>query len=183
MINEYFQTGLDAIKHVDLSKVEKCVECIESARLNGQQVFTFGNGGSASLASHFVNDLVKGANNPDREPFRAMCLNDNIPIVTAYANDYSYNDIYVKQLESLLFPGDLVIPISTSGNSPNVVCAAKFAKAQGAYVFSWTGMDGGFLTKVSHDWILVKSYETSNIEDVHTMIMHSIIESLKAKLK
>lgn len=123
--------------------IVRLVNEIVSTTLRGGKVIVFGNGGSAATASHFVCDLTKGATIPGRAKVKALCLTDNIPMVTAWANDESYESIFVQQLEVYCEPDDLVIALSGSGNSPNVLKGVKAARDKGAICFALRGFDRG----------------------------------------
>src|SRR5262249_39170857 len=137
------------LESIDLEKVHEAIVLFEDARKNNRHVFVCGNGGSASTASHFVCDMVKGAsfNRPVR--FRIMALTDSLPTITAYSNDVAYDCIFVEQLRNFAQAGDLVMGISGSGNSPNVLRAIEYANSIGCRTIGLTGRDGGKLAPMS----------------------------------
>src|SRR3954468_22278240 len=136
---------LKAIETIELEKVSQAIEMLRQARDEDRRIFVCGNGGSASTASHFACDMVKGAsyNRPTR--FRIMALTDQLPTLTAYANDVSYDAVFVEQLKNFAEPGDVFMGISGSGNSPNVLRAIEYANWIGCRTIALTGRDGGKL--------------------------------------
>src|SRR5260370_8713507 len=136
---------VQALDSVDLSKVHMAIDWMKQARADGQTIFTCGNGGSASTASHFVCDMVKGAsfNRPTR--FRIMALTDSLPTITAYSNDVGYECVFVEQLKNFAEPGDVLMAISGSGNSPNVLRAVEYANSIGCRTLALSGPAGGIL--------------------------------------
>lgn len=146
----------------------------------GATILTCGNGGSAATASHFAGDVTKATRHPLRKPVRAICLNDNMTATTAWANDTSYSRALAEQLQSLGRPGDIFLPISGSGNSPNVIQAAAYAKQQQMLILALTGSGGGELAQMADVAVIVPSDEMPAIEDVHMAICHVLVNELKA---
>ena len=136
---------LKAIESIDLSKVSQAIEWFKESRDAGRHIFVCGNGGSASTASHFACDIVKGCSFNRSSRFRIMALTDQLPTITAYANDVGYDVIFVEQLKNFAQPDDLFMAISGSGNSPNVVRAMDYANSIGCRTIALTGRDGGQL--------------------------------------
>src|SRR6266480_5186517 len=136
---------IDAIQSIDLNKVNQAIEWFKEARDAGRHIFVCGNGGSAATASHFACDIVKGCSFNRASRFRIMALTDQLPTITAYANDVSYDAVFVEQLKNFAQSGDLFMGISGSGNSPNVVRAMEYANSIGCRTISLTGRDGGQL--------------------------------------
>ena len=171
---QYKSQLFETIEKIDLAKVEQAIAILRSARDAGRQVFTCGNGGSASTASHFVCDMVKGAsfNRPTR--FRIMALTDQLPAITAYANDVSYDVVFVEQLKNFANPGDVLIGISGSGNSPNVLRAVEYANSIGCQTIALTGRDGGKLGPMAQLNIQVAEPHMGRIEDAHMIVCHMI---------
>lgn len=167
---ELFKT-LDAL---DLVKVNEAIDWLRKARDEGRRIFVCGNGGSASTASHFACDMVKGAsfNRPSR--FKIMALTDQLPTITAYANDVSYDAVFVEQLKNFAQPGDLVMGISGSGNSPNVLKAMEYANSIGCKTIGLTGRDGGKLGPMSQLNIQAPVPHMGRIEDAHMIVCHMI---------
>jgi len=165
---------MKALDSIDLSKVDQAIQLFEEARKEGRNIFVFGNGGSASTASHFVCDMVKGAsfNKPTR--FRINALTDNLATITAYSNDVAYDCIFAEQLKNFARPNDLVMGISGSGNSPNVLRAFEYANSIGCKTIALTGRDGGQLGAMSQLQIHVANPHMGRIEDGHMIICHMI---------
>ena len=154
-------------------------EILLAARRRGVQVFTLGNGGSAANASHIACDLSKSAIREDLPRFRVISLVDNVPLATAWANDTGYENIFAAQLENLLQPEDVVIALSGSGRSPNVIRAVRLARQRGATVIGLTGYDGGLLKGLSDPCIVVPSYCMEQVEDTHLIIGHMLSTHLR----
>jgi D-sedoheptulose 7-phosphate isomerase len=159
------------------------VDEIVARIIEGKQVIVFGNGGSAATASHFVCDLAKGTITPGCPRVRALCLADNTPLITAWANDKSYDSIFAEQLKVYLDPDDLVVAISGSGNSPNVLRAVEVAKEGGATCYGLCGFDGGQLAQLAHYAIVIPAEHIQQVEDIHLLILHSISLLVKERLE
>ena len=142
---QYKAALLEAIDRIDISQVEQAIEWFGEARDGSKHIFVCGNGGSASTASHFTCDIVKGASYNRDTRFRIVALVDSLATLTAYSNDVGYEHIFVEQLKNFAQPGDLVMCISGSGNSPNVVRAMEYANSIGCTTIALTGRDGGLL--------------------------------------
>jgi D-sedoheptulose 7-phosphate isomerase len=155
-----------------VDEIHQAEEILLDARRRGAQVFTLGNGGSAANASHIACDLSKSCIREDLPRFRVISLVDNVPLATAWANDTSYENVFAAQLENLLQPGDVVIAISGSGRSPNVLNAARLALEMGAIVVGLTGFDGGLLKDIADPCIIVPSHCMEQVEDTHLIIGH-----------
>lgn len=171
---EYKTHLLEAIESIDLEKVNQAIEWFREARAAGRRIFVCGNGGSASTASHFACDMVKGAsfNRPTR--FRIMALTDSLPTLTAYSNDVSYDAVFVEQLRNFAEPGDLFMGISGSGNSPNVLRAIEYANSAGCRTLALTGRNGGKLGPLAQLNIQVPVPHMGRIEDAHMIVCHMI---------
>jgi D-sedoheptulose 7-phosphate isomerase len=165
---------LKAIEAIDLQRVQQAIEWFKEARAGGRQILVCGNGGSAATASHFVTDMVKGAsyNRPAR--FRILALTDSLPILSAYANDLGFDCVFVEQLKNFARPGDLVMGISGSGNSPNVLRAMEYANSIGCRTLALTGRDGGKIGSVAQLNIQVPVGHMGRIEDAHMIVCHMI---------
>ena len=173
-LKAYKQDLLEAIDKIDLDKVEQAIEWMKQARAAGGAIFTCGNGGSASTASHFVCDMLKGASYERPQRFRIQALTDSLPTLTAYANDVSYDVVFEEQLKNLARPGDVVLAISGSGNSPNVLRALEYANSAGCRTISLTGRDGGKLARLAQLDIRVPVPHMGRIEDAHMIVCHMI---------
>lgn len=151
--------------------------------MQGKQVIVFGNGGSAANASHFVCDLSGSAAGEAGLKIKALCLTDNTTLLTAWANDESYEAIFAQQLKVYCNPGDLVIAISCSGNSLNVLRGIEVAKQGGASCFALCGFDGGRLAKLADHAIVISARHIKQIEDIHLVTLHIVSLLVKEKLK
>jgi D-sedoheptulose 7-phosphate isomerase len=163
-----------ALEALDLEKVSQTIEILAAARNQGRRIFVCGNGGSASTASHFATDLVKGASFGRPTRFRVMALTDSLPTITAYSNDVSYECVFVEQMKNFAEPGDILIAISSSGNSPNVLRAVEYGNSLGCRTIALTGRDGGKLGPLAQLNIQVSHPHTGRIEDLHVIVLHMI---------
>src|ERR1700674_2895143 len=170
----YKNTLHQALDTIDLGNVCQAIEILAGARANGRTIFVCGNGGSAATASHFVSDMAKGASFQRASRFRIMALTDSLPTITAYSNDVSYECIFAEQLKNFAQPGDLVMCISGSGNSPNVLRAMEYANSIGCRTIALTGRDGGKLGPMAQLNIQVPVPHMGRIEDAHLVICHMI---------
>lgn len=179
----YLETVAQAARRVDLKAVERLIDRLEVAYREGRAVYVIGNGGSAANASHFAEDLSMGAM-PDLEGkrFRVLSLVDNVPFVTALANDKGYDRIFELQLRQFAQKGDVLIAISGSGNSPNILRAVEYARSQGLYVVGMTGFDGGRLRGLAHLSVHVPHPNMCQTEAVHAILLHLISELLRERL-
>ena len=168
----YVEKLVGTLRALDLSKIDQAIAWLREARNNGNTVFTCGNGGSASTASHFVCDIVKGASYQREKRFRIMALTDNLAAITAYSNDVGYECVFVEQLKNFAKPGDVVIAISGSGNSPNVLRAVEYANEAGCKTIGMTGRDGGKLGPLVQLNILAADAHMGRIEDAHLIACH-----------
>lgn len=180
---EYLAGLTQVIERIPLEGFERVVNTIFDAYEQEHSIFIMGNGGSASTASHFACDVNKGACFGLEKRFKVICLSDNIPIILAYANDKSYDDIFVEQLTNLLSAGDVVIGISGSGNSKNVIKAIQYANDRSATLVAFTGFDGGQLAKIAKLSILIPTNDMQKVEDVHLILTHMIMQILYKKLR
>jgi len=180
---DYMNRVMKAIDNLPMDKLVAITNALLKARENDSTVFVCGNGGSASTASHMVCDLGKGANVDGLKRFKVICLNDNIPMITAWSNDADYEQAYVQQLENFLREGDLVIGISGSGNSANVLNAIQFANDHGATTIGMTGFQGGKLVSMAQIYLVVPSNNMERIEDIHLVIEHMVKLFIKLHLE
>jgi len=162
-------------KRIDVNEIGRFIKTLLDARERAATVFFIGNGGSAATASHFANDLAIGTQSYEK-PFRAISLTDNHAIITAVANDFGYQDVFVRQLRMLGKPGDVVVGISASGNSPNVVSAFEYARSAGIKSFAITAFDGGRMREMADEGIHVPTApkEYGPAVDAHMMIDHLV---------
>lgn len=157
-----------------LEMIGELIEQLLVARNNGRTVFVFGNGGSAATATHMVSDLSKTALRPDWPRMRAHALNDNISLLTAWANDVDFSRVFAEQLRTLAHPGDIAIAISGSGNSPNVVAGVEAARELGLFTVGFLGFSGGRLRDMVDLPIVVPIHEYGPVEDIHLVLNHLI---------
>jgi D-sedoheptulose 7-phosphate isomerase len=183
VIQDYLTDLQTTLSNLPLNDIERAVEVLIDARLNDRQVFTLGNGGSAATASHFACDLGKGTVVPGYPRFRVMALTDNMPLFSALANDYGYEHVFVEQLANLVRPGDVVIGISGSGNSANVLNAIQLAREVGATTIGMTGFDGGKLKGMVDICILSPSHCMEKVEDTHLVLEHLISTAVRERAK
>jgi len=162
--------------------IKEVIMMLHDARINNRQVFIMGNGGSASTASHFVCDLAKNTRKEGFPHFRVIGLTDNMALMSAYGNDEGYENVFVQQLASFVQPKDVVIAISTSGNSPNVLEATKLANDRNARTIGFTGFDGGQLGNMVDINLHVPSDNIEQVEDIHLMYEHLICTVLRQLL-
>ena len=166
---------MDAIAHV----AELLLDCY---RTSGT-VFPVGNGGSAATASHFACDLSKGTHQAGFARFRVVALTDNVPLITAWGNDKNYDCVFAEQLEALAQPNDVVLLISASGNSPNILLAAEAARSKGARTVAFTGRTGGRVRELVDLTIPIAADAMEPVEDGHLALCHSICVSLRSRLR
>lgn len=159
--------------------IVKIVNMLIKSRNNGNRIYTMGNGGSASTSSHFVSDLLKTSITERNKRFMAISLVDNMPVILAWANDVSYEDIFVEQLKNFISKDDVVLGFSGSGKSKNVVKAMKYAKENGAFCIGITGISGGEFPKICDICFIAPSDDMLTIESIHTMLCHCIVTAIR----
>jgi len=171
----YLNYVKEVIDNIDVREVSEFITALVEAREKGRTIYFLGNGGSAATASHFANDLAIGTNDYVK-PIKAVALTDNIPIITAIGNDYGYEDIFEKQLKVYANSGDLVVAISASGNSPNLVKAFSYANDNGLRTVSISAFDGGKIKEMAEISIYIKTElkEYGPAEDAHMILDHLI---------
>lgn len=182
-IRTYIEELQGTLGELPVDAIRDVISVLHYARLTDRQVFLMGNGGSASTASHFACDLSKGTLVPGRPRFRAIALTDNMSIFSAYANDVGYDCVFAQQLASLVQPGDVVIGISGSGNSQNVLNAIELASQARATTIGLTGFDGGKLGKMVDINVQVPSNCMGQVEDVHLVLDHLICTCLRQAIQ
>ena len=174
---------IQELKKNQMPVIEKIFHVLIKARQDRKKIFLMGNGGSASTATHFVSDLLKTSIIKGKCRFKAFSLTDNIPVILAWANDTSYENIFKNQLENFIEKDDVVIGISGSGNSPNVLNAIKFANEMKAHTIVLTGMDGGKISKISKISLIVPSKDMLTIETMHLLICHLLTTMIRQQGK
>ena len=180
-LEKNIQENKEYLSHINLESVEKIALKIDETRKNNRTVYVAGNGGSSSTASHFVNDLIKATINKNKNLIKAISLSDNVPLLTAVSNDINYSDIFRFPLESLSSEGDMLIVISASGNSKNLINAVDYCNQNNIYTVGLLGFDGGTLNKKVNLSNLIQTepnkYEL--VENMHMVICHLISSYLK----
>lgn len=171
---KYKAALLEAIEQIDIGRVEQAIEWFRQVRDADKNIFVCGNGGSSSTAAHFTCDMVKGASYNRDSRFRIMALADSVATLTAYSNDVSYDCVFVEQLKNFAHAGDLVMCISGSGNSPNVLRAMEYANSIGCKTIALTGRDGGKLAPMAQLSVRVPVPHMGRIEDAHMIVCHMI---------
>ena len=179
----YFENLSGLLKGVDPQAVARFIEVILGARERGATIFFMGNGGSATTASHFANDLLIGTRSPSA-PFRVISLTDNTAIMTALANDFGFEEIFVRQLKALGRAGDVLVGISASGNSANLIRAFEHAASAGIKTFAITAFDGGKMKKMADDGIHMPTPvgDYGPAEDAHLILDHLVVSYLARKI-
>lgn len=174
IINDYIDKSIICLESIkkEIKQIEEISQILIKSRKENNHIFLLGNGGSASNASHYFCDLSKTSNMVDENRFKVISLVDNIPIISAYGNDVSYDSIFVEQLKNLFQTNDVLIAISGSGNSKNVLDAVEYAKNNNGIVIGLTGFDGGILKSKCDVCLVVPSDSMYRIEDMHLMINH-----------
>ena len=172
-LEDYINAGMEARSKINPGQIRSIARRIVDSIENGGKLVTFGNGGSAADAQHFVAELT-GHFSFERRPLAALCLNTNVSSITAIANDYSYGEIFSRQVEALVKSGDIVMGITTSGNSPNVIEAMNSARKLGAYTIAMTGKSGGKIKSLSNEVVNVESDDTPIIQEMHIAVIHMI---------
>ena len=169
----YFSYLKEIFDKINLSEIRLFVESLLAARERGATIFYIGNGGSAATASHFANDIAFGTQEYD-QPFRVMSLTDNVPVLTALGNDNGYEEIFIRQLKVYGQPGDLLIAISASGNSPNLISSIQYCKEAGIKTGALTAFDGGVIKKISDSGVHIPTdnKEYGPAEDLHMILDH-----------
>lgn len=178
-LKDYTDRACVTLKNSPFENLDRAAEMLLGARQEEKWIFSAGNGGSAATASHFANDFVKGLSVEGKKRFKCMALCDGIPILTALANDYDYSLCYREQLKNYGSPGDVFVVYSGSGNSPNVVKAAEFAREIGMKVVSFTGRDGGRLHTLSDVGCIAPTDCMEEIEDMHMLWEHALVTGIR----
>jgi D-sedoheptulose 7-phosphate isomerase len=173
-IADYIQAQKAALDSIPATQVAGLIERLRQALLEDRHLFVFGNGGSAANASHFVTDLGKGSSDKVGRRFRCLSLNDNVSWLTALGNDYAYEDVFVRQLENYARPKDLVLAMSVSGQSPNVVKAVAWANENGLETIALVGGKRGALAKLARHAIVIDSTHYGRVEDAQMGICHML---------
>jgi D-sedoheptulose 7-phosphate isomerase len=181
-INAYFDCLSNTIARLPFDSVDVVADILVRAYVDSRMIYLFGNGGSAALASHFACDLGKGTINGTRKRFRVLALTDSVPIITAWANDANYEDIFAEQLANFAKPHDVAFAISGSGNSPNVLRGLRTAKELGATTVGLTGFSGGKLKDLCDVCVIIPSDNMQVIEDMHLCVAHAVFTTIRRRI-
>jgi D-sedoheptulose 7-phosphate isomerase len=179
-ITKYFELEKQIIDGINKSDLSQVMNVLEQARQEGRQVFVIGNGGSAATASHYCCDFNKGISMGLDKRYKMICLSDNVPTMMAYANDLSYSDVFLGPLQNFYNEGDVVLGISGSGNSSNVVKALEWANEHGAVTIAFTGYDGGKMKQIAQYGVHIPVNDMQIAEDLHMMLDHCIMKILSS---
>ncbi len=171
-IQTYISHVQEVLARLTLADVQRSIDVIMEAYYAEKQIFVIGNGGSASTASHLACDLGKGTSVRGKPRFRVISLTDNVATMTAWSNDIAYEDVFMEQLKNLVNPEDVIIAISASGNSENVLRAMQHARNIGCKTIGWSGFGGGKLASICDVNVVVESDRYGPIEDVHLILNH-----------
>jgi len=181
-LNSYFDDMVQTVRNIPVTILDRIVDVLMEAYDSERMIYLFGNGGSAALASHFACDLGKGTANGSSKRFHVLALTDNVPLMTAWANDARYEDIFAEQLINFVRADDIVLAISGSGRSPNVLKALKVAREAGAFTIGLTGFEGGDMKGLCDLCLVVPSNNMQIIEDLHLSVTHAVFTALRAKI-
>jgi D-sedoheptulose 7-phosphate isomerase len=178
-INSYFTELEQMLRDISQAHLQDILSLLEETYRNGHRIFIMGNGGSAATASHFALDLAKNTIMPGAPRLKAISLTDHVPLITAWSNDTAYEHIFEEQLANMIEPGDLVIGISTSGNSPNVINALKLAKKSCAATVGLLGAEGGRIKNIVDSYVLAPGQNIEQEEDAHMILTHIITRYMR----
>lgn len=173
-ISQYIQQQKAALESIPVEKVERLLHIFQKALGEDKAIFVFGNGGSGTNASHFVTDLGKSASDKTYRRFRCLSLSDNVSWITAIGNDYAYDDVFLRQLENYARPGDVVLVMSVSGNSPNIVKAVEWCRQHSIHTIALIGGKRGRLAALADDVVVIEDAHYGRVEDCHMHICHII---------
>lgn len=182
-IDTYLTELETVVRNISRDQVRAVVDVLFEVWQSRRTIFLIGNGGSAATASHMMNDLNKFTVVGDLPRVRSIALTDNVPLMTAVGNDLAYEDIFVEPLKNLLQPVDILIAISTSGNSPNVVKAVEYARTSGAKVIGFCGAPGGKLAQIADVKVIIPSRRIGHQEDGHMILDHVISAALRERIE
>lgn len=177
--NTYFTELEQMLRDISQAHLQNILSLLEDAYRNGHRIFIMGNGGSAATASHFALDLAKNTIIPEAPRLKAISLTDHVPLITAWSNDTAYEHIFEEQLANMIEPGDVVIGISTSGNSPNVINALNLAKKTCAATIGLLGAKGGLIKDIVDAYILAPGQNIEQEEDAHMILAHIITRHMR----
>lgn len=182
-LTSYFSQIRQTLEQLPQASLQEVADALWAAYERDATIFVCGNGGSAATASHFVCDLAKWTIKPPARRVRAIALTDNVPLITAWSNDQSYADVFVEQLKALYRDGDIIVAISGSGNSPNVVRAIEWGNAVGAVTIGLTGFNGGRLHQIAQIGLHINNHVMPQVEDIHSTICHALAVNLGQQIE
>jgi D-sedoheptulose 7-phosphate isomerase len=175
----YFTELEQMLREISQAQLQAILSLLEAAYRDGHRIFIMGNGGSAATASHFALDLAKNTIMAGAPRVKAISLTDHVPLITAWSNDTAYEHIFAEQLASMIEPGDVVIGISTSGNSPNVINALQVAKQTRAFTVGLLGAEGGLIKEIVDAYVLAPGQNIEQEEDAHLILAHIITRHMR----
>ena len=178
-LERYLQTSADTLRKLPVAAIDGVIAALVTALESERFVYVMGNGGSAANAEHFVNDLGKGGQRGFPRRFKVLSLVSNVPLMTAWANDTDYGQVFAEQLRNFVGRGDVVMAISGSGNSLNVLSALTLARERGAVTVGLTGGDGGKLKPLCDHCVVVASDNMQHIEELHLVVLHAIYSAIR----
>lgn len=182
-LTSYFSQIRQTLEQLPQASLQQVADALWAAYERDATIFVCGNGGSAATASHFACDLAKWTIKPAARRVRAIALTDNVPLITAWSNDQSYADVFVEQLKALYRDGDVIVAISGSGNSPNVVRAIEWGNAVGAVTIGLTGFNGGRLHQIAQIGLHINNHVMPQVEDIHSIICHALAVNLGQQIE
>lgn len=178
-ISRYFTELEQMVRAISLPHLEKVLRLLEEAYHNGHRIYIMGNGGSAATASHFALDLAKNTIMPGAPRLKAISLTDHVPLITAWSNDTAYEHIFAEQLANMIEPGDVVMGISASGNSLNLINALRLARASRAFTIGLLGAKGGEIRDMVDAYVLAPGQNIEQEEDAHMILAHVITRHMR----
>ena len=186
-ITDYLAATRATLDGLSVQEIQAFIEALEQAHRDGRQVLIIGNGGSAASATHLAVDLSKSVLgrpvNREAKRFRALSLATDVSVLTAWANDFSFNDVFAEQIEALGQPGDLLVVITGSGNSANVVAGVETAKRIGLRTIGLLGFDGGRVKELLDTHVLVHSTDYGHVEDMHLVLVHLVTAYFAGRIR
>jgi len=180
-IEAYWRELCSVASSMPYAALERVADMLIECAERGRTIFVAGNGGSAATASHFACDLLKGSNSPEAPPLRVVPLTDNVPLITAFGNDVGYDEVFAGQLTALVRPNDVLVAISASGNSPNILAAVGAARQAEAITVGLTGECGGRLAQMCDQAVRVPLAKIEQVEDAHLIITHSLCVAIRER--
>jgi D-sedoheptulose 7-phosphate isomerase len=178
-LDRYLARSAEVLRRLPVGAIDGVIQSLVRARESERFIYVIGNGGSAANAEHFVNDLGKGGERGFPHRFKVLSLTSNLSLLTAWANDTEYEHVFAEQLRNFVAPGDVVMAISGSGNSRNVLNALALARERGAVTVGLTGFDGGKLKHLCDHCVIVPSDNMQHVEELHLVVLHAIYSAIR----